>query len=382
MAGDPFVDNGTVSSQRPLRAVPGRYPPGATHLDAAVDTLVRCHAALGRAPSEAEAAVCLLRRLWGRWGNTPVERPGWRSYVAVDGSPFELSAAWNGDGPAEVRVTVEATADPPTPEGNQEAGWEYLRGLSRHPGAATARVLALEDLFRPQTPHDRCWIMHGMASRPGADPLFKVYLDPDARGAAEAPSVLDEAMDRLGVRAAWQGLRGWLDEHGGSGRIGSLALDLADTDDARVKVYVQHAGLDWADIDRQAAVARGHVPGAFSAALEEITGTEVPPHKPPVTCFAFHRGVGVPTAATLYIPMPAGVPESDARRRSAAFMRRSGLDSAAYLAFLAAATGDGEGVRALQNFVAYRPAAPGGRPRFACYVAPGLYRLEHHHHHH
>ncbi|MFC4564149.1 tryptophan dimethylallyltransferase family protein [Nocardiopsis mangrovi] len=372
--GDPFVGSGPLSRRHPLRPASDRYPRGTTVLEAAVDKTGRCLSALGRPPAEARALAALITDVWGVWADAPVATPAWRCYAAADGSPFELSASWTGND-VELRVTGEALADPPGPAANQELAWAHLRGIAGRPGVDLGQVLALEDLFRSDEPREHYWMMHGVAVRPGADPLFKVYLDPHVGGSEHAGDVIDEAMARLGMGAAWRRTLDHTGAFGGPGRIGSLALDLTDPERARAKIYLQYPDHDARAIDSQAAIAAGHVPGAFAAALRTITGHSAPPFgKPPVTCFAFRKGRSVPAAATLYVPMIPEFPDDEsARDRTAAFLSREGIDPGPYAAFLESLADLPLAETRNQNFIAYHPAPPGTTPRFSCYVAPGLY---------
>ncbi|WP_285761432.1 tryptophan dimethylallyltransferase family protein [Nocardiopsis ansamitocini] len=372
--GDPFVTSGPPSRHHPLRLASDRYSPDTTLVEAAVDKLSRCHAGLGLSPERARAAADLLTEVWGPRGRLPIGRPRWRCYVSIDGSPFELSASWRGTD-VEVRITVEALADPPEPAANQDFAWDYLRGLAGRPGVDVGRVLALEDLFRSPAPREHYWMMHGVAWRSDAEPLFKVYLDPHVNGSEHAPAIIDEAMARLGLSNAWQATLAHAAPLGGPGRIGALALDLTDPARARAKVYLQYADLDAATIDRQAEIAPSHVPGAFEAALGTILGHTRPPFaKPPVTCFAFRQGMPAPTAATLYVPMiPEFVEDAAARDRTAAFLDGVGIDPIPYVSFLSSIADRPLHETGNQNFIAYEPAPPGGTARFSGYAAPGLY---------
>ncbi|WP_133740289.1 tryptophan dimethylallyltransferase family protein [Actinorugispora endophytica] len=372
--GDPFVVSGPLPRDHPLRLATDRYPPATSRLDAAADKLARCHKGLGLPSEQAADAARLLSEVWGPSADRPIGDPRWRCYISVDGSPFELSASWRG-GAAEVRISVEALADPPEPVANQAFGWDYLRGLAGRPGARVEHVLALEDLFRSAAPREHYWMGHGVAWPPGGDPLFKVYLDPHVGGPEHAPAVVGEAMERLGAGKAWRAALAHIDGHGGPGRIGALSLDLVDPERARAKVYLQYPDLDAEAIDRQAGIARGHVPGAFAAALRAILGGFDPPFaRPPVTCFAFRKGEARPVSAALYVPMvPPFADDAEARDRVAAFMRGVGVDPGPYASFLESLADRPLDGSRNQNFIAYEPAGPGREPRFSVYAAPGLY---------
>ncbi len=372
--GDPFVISGPLPRDHPLRLASDRYPPATSRIEAAADKLARCHEGLGLSGERAADAALLLAEVWGPSAGRAIGDPLWRCYISVDGSPFELSLSWR-DGTAQVRISIEALADPPEPTANQEFAWDLLRGLAGRPGTHVEHVLALEDLFRSSSPREHYWMGHGIAWPPGADPMFKVYLDPHVDGPERAPAVVEEAMERLGMREGWHATLAHIDGHGGPGRIGAFSLDLENPARARTKVYLQYPDLDGEAIDRQAEAAPSHVPGTFATALREILGRVGPPFaKPPVTCFAFRKGEDLPVAATLYVPMVQPLAhDAEARDRAAAFMRSVGADPGPYTSFLDSLADRPLSETRNQNFIAYEPARPGKGPRFSVYSAPGLY---------
>ncbi|MFC7328018.1 tryptophan dimethylallyltransferase family protein [Marinactinospora rubrisoli] len=357
----------------PLRPVSRRYRADLPLTEAALDTVRRCWDAAALPAPERAGALALLEWMCRSWGRTPLGGTAFRSTVAIDGSPFEPSIAWHGDD-VELRCSIESLGAVPTAAAGQTAGWELTRLLGAEFGAQAGPCLALAELFTVPEPRGLFTIWHGVAWRAGAAPLFKVYLDPQAGGPERAGPVLDEAMRRLGVRTAWRRLADHVGGIGGPGRIPvGLALDLAGAA-SRVKVYLGHAGADAAAIDRYAAVARGHVPGAFTEVLRATAGEGPRWPKQPVTVYEMTAGAEAPANATLYIPvLPAAGNDAVARDRMSAFIRSVGGDPAPYAAFLETVADRPLGETALHNFVSYRPAPPGGRPRFAAYLAPGLF---------
>ncbi|RCV54069.1 tryptophan dimethylallyltransferase family protein, partial [Marinitenerispora sediminis] len=352
-----------------------RYRADTSLTEAALDTVRRCWDALALPAPERAEALALLERLCDPWGHTPLDAVAVPATVAIDGSPFEPSVAWHGDR-TELRCSVETLGAAPAAAAGQAAGWALTRRLGTEFGVSVGRCLALEDLFTVAEPRGLFTIWHGVAWRPGADPLFKVYLDPQAGGPQRAGPVLDEAMRRLGAEAGWRALLEHVGGLGGAGRIPvGLALDLDDAASARIKVYLGHAGVDAAAIDRYASAARSHVPGAFAEVLRAVAGAEGPDWpKQPVTVYELTEGAAAPATATLYVPvLPAAGNDAAARDRMSAFVRSVGADPAPYAAFLAAVADRPLEETGLHNFVSYRPAPPGGRPRFAAYLAPGLF---------
>lgn len=369
-------DTGVVAEMvgRPLRFDSPRYRPTDGYADVACDKIERASTLLGVCDTERKEMLELVRELCGAWGELPIGNPPERAcWVSIDGMPFEISFAW-ADNATELRLSLESPSHPGTAIARQRDGMAFTRSLASRSGVSIERYLAVEDLFTNPDPQGFFALSHGVAWRRGGHPLYKVYLNPAIAGREQSAARTEEAMIRLGLERPWQALA---DHLGGVDNIArqpaALALDLSDAPAARCKVYLAHSGITADAIDAQAAVARDHVPGSFVRALAAVTGHREPSgwHKPPVTCWGFDSTQPLPTAV-LYLPLIPGHPDdATARDRVSDFIRSEGTDPAPYAAALDTLADRPLGESRTQNFLSYRG---GPQPRFAVYVAPGVYR--------
>lgn len=283
------------------------------------------------------AAAAELDSLLGPWADRPIgEDCSYPSFVSRDGFPVEFSVSWRCGRP-ELRVLFEPGGDAPTAWAAQEAGRALTRSLSTRPGVSVERYLAVEDLFVVDDPESfRPTVWHSMSYRPGAAPGYKVYLNPQARGVPAVPEVMRAAMSRLGLAGAWDWVARSYDALAEAGhQLEFFALDLADTPQARVKVYFRHVGL--VDLDEVASLARRHDPGLLEPAYRDVYGSPALPDNEPMTCLAFRSGVDVPDEANVYLRLPgAARDEEEAADRVAAVLRRYGVDPGWHRAVAAA----------------------------------------------
>ncbi len=185
--------------------------------------------------------------------DTPLTaRPRW-SAIGDDASPFEWSFV-PGRAP-DVRLLVEAQADPASPPAYWEAAQRLTRWCVDRRGARTARLSAVEDLYAPTDPlaYHAAW--HGFEFSEGSPPRVKIYLNPAAQGSGHAPAVVAETLDRLGCRAALSTLAPVLARHPSI----HCSLDLAAGDDARVKLYARVRSRE--ELDATYRLGRSAEPG-------------------------------------------------------------------------------------------------------------------------
>ena len=133
----------------------------------------------------------------------------------------------------------------------------------------------VQDLFLGGTPEGAFAVWSSVVFARGRRPLFKTYLNLQARGRALAPALVDEALDCLGIHGAWSSLskaatrRGpYLDE------LKYLALDLLPNQ-ARVKVYVHHHSATPADLEAACEASANHVPGRARDFAPAVIGPSI-----------------------------------------------------------------------------------------------------------
>ncbi|HLL53908.1 MAG TPA: tryptophan dimethylallyltransferase family protein [Myxococcaceae bacterium] len=325
--------------------------------------------------SDTQKMVRVLEDMIEPWGNWEIkETPHWFSDVCADGSPIEFSIALDGQEP-EVRVLVEALAEEATLEAHQRSARVLTERLAREYGASIDRVKQLEDLFLPENPQGGWAMMHAVMFRRGEAPDFKVYLNPEAQGVEKAPEIMREAFRRLGFEKAWASVEKFASRGFEHDRLVYLSLDLADHEQARIKVYFRHYEATAAELDQAMSIARGHATGLAEAFSRDVSGhTGAFSSQPLVTCLSFTKCDDErPANATLYVPLwTCSANDAVTRLRIRSSLLSRGLPVAAYDSALQTMARrpleDGNGIH---TYAAFR--TQNGRPRITSYWSAELY---------
>jgi DMATS type aromatic prenyltransferase len=301
------------------------------------------------------------------------EAPAFASDVVDDHTPFELSLAIGGTAP-ELRMLVETMSG----DSSLAARWHAARALGRrlrdHHGADLRRLDQIADLFEPRHDHGLLAMWYAASFRPDHAPEWKVYVDLRAQGSERSRAVLEQALDRLGLAAAYPrlmraaGARDLLDE------LMYFSLDLADHDHARVKVYFRHHHAALGDLERVIDSAGGAEAGEVSAFCATVLGHTGPYRaRPVVSCWAFTAG-SEPSGAALYAPIAYYVrDDAEARARILRWMDRVEVEPGGYERALAAfARRPLESGVGMHSYVSFK--RDHGLPRVTAYLAPEAYR--------
>ena len=221
-------------------------------------------------------------------------------------------------------------------------------------------------------------LWHSVVFSTGRPPSFKVYLNPQARGAAHAQSLVEEALQRLGLSSAWPTLsrsalrRGpFLDE------LKYFALDLASGPYARVKIYSRHHGAAPEDLELACSEAQNYVRGeALDFALTMRGGNDPLLARAPFTCSALVGDcAGRPLWTTVYIPVCAYArDDAKIRTRVGEYLMRKGLDSRLYQSIISGYANRSldRGV-GMQSWTALRSSEK--RPRLTVYLSTEAARV-------
>lgn len=309
------------------------------------------------------------------WGQQPLgSRPRYRSNVADDEAPFEFSVGLS-DGPPEVQFYVEAQGEPPTVTSNMRAGRALVGRLGLHLGADLTRLHAIEDLFLPPEPQGPFTIWVGATCVLGKAPHLKVYLNPGVRGAEAAPTLITDAMTRLGFARAWERVQSVMSENGRD-EVGILSLDLAEGSEARVKLYVRHYGGRIEDVHRLASTASDYSALDVDSFYDALAAGDGPFYaKPPITELAFtSRSPAAPSSVTVEFPIGKYAASDEvARLRIGDCLRRFGLSASQYDPVIQAfATRPLAKAQGIQAHVTLRRLS--NRARIAVYFASDAYR--------
>ncbi|HEY3708079.1 MAG TPA: hypothetical protein VGL64_01790 [Amycolatopsis sp.] len=244
------------------------------------------------------------------------------SYVSGDGFPAEMSVNWSGASP-ELRVLFDslgnaASAGPAVPKNTAETRARAARRWGR-----------IDEAFTPAAGHPSpAPLWHSVAWRPPERFVHKTYFglyvweDHERRQAA-----VDEAMHRLGLAGAWADARRRIESADGKREIEFFAVDLADGEDARVKIYYRNHNTDLAELDRVASVALHHDSAAATAAYRMLTGGRTEAGEAALSCLAFRSGLDRAAEATTYLRLPSLTSgDQEAVGRTADLLRHEGVD--------------------------------------------------------
>jgi len=291
-----------------------------------------CYAA--RFGDETANIVSTFRSLISPWGYQDRERPtGWVSDISDDNTPIEFSVAIAGER-VEVRVLFEPQADEPTIAAHRVAGIEFNERLKREFGANLDRFDKLRDLFLPEGMEGPFGVWSSAVFSRGQAPAFKAYLNPQARGPENAPELVREGLARLGLAHCWPSLERSVMRRGPElDELKYFALDLTNSAEARVKIYVRHHACTPEDLEAGASAADSYVADEtldFARAMRGSSDRLIA--RAPFTCSSF---VGTrqdhPVATTIYVPVCAYANDDAAvLDRVRHYMDERGMDWSAY----------------------------------------------------
>lgn len=234
------------------------------------------------------------------WADRTIDRPAFKSDITDDSSPYEFSVAFDGRTP-ELRLLVEAQGHEGTELDRWNAGWRLSEQLAQNFGASLVRARRVASIFEPKVQGLAFSLWHAASFR-SAQPGFRVYFNPLAKGRAQAmPSVLT-ALKTLGMAGA----AAWMKDRFARGEHKPLyfSVDLSDGPTARCKVYLAHPAANAERIESLISGHGGHQPGDIGAFCHSMTGSEGPwAQRPPLTCLAFREGSDAPYTVTFHVPI-------------------------------------------------------------------------------
>lgn len=303
----------------------------------------------------------------------PPAPPRW-SGVTDDCTPIEFSTSFDAGG-TRVRFLIEAQDDPASPASYWAAG----ERLSTHQATMTdvglEPMLAISDLFLPTDPNALFAIWHAMEFRKDGPPLCKVYFNPAARGRDAARTLVLAALDRLGFGHASDELLKLLN---GNDVITHLAIDLASTARARVKVYARHFRAAPVDFDRRAEAIGADGGLDFADVCGIICrSADVLWQRPVVTCYHLTAAdLEGPAGMTLYLPLyPYTSSDHVAAERITALLLQAGFDAQIYRSIADRLIAGRHGPDGLHTYVSYKRSAGGsGEGQVTAYFSPSLFQ--------
>jgi hypothetical protein len=319
--------------------------------------------------TDVERAIDVCQVLCASYGDrNALDTPRW-SGLTDDCSPFEFSIAIGNNRRPELRMVSEAQKDPPSPEKYWEAGKQLCKELSRRYSASVECLERVIDLFHPSD-HVYFSMLHGVVFRPGSSPLFKVYLNPKAKGKNRTREIVRSAVDKLGHMDAWLQVASSMREHD---ELQFFSLDLDSSDQARSKIYLRHRFCTPADLEHALAVVNDSIPGDATTFSRALLGRVAVLPRPALTMYTFIPGRGLPKQPAIHLAVfPYGGSDAAMRDRISSLLTGYGLPTKTYLRCL-----DALAVRPLQdeigihNYVSFQ--RQNGMPRITVYLSPRIY---------
>jgi hypothetical protein len=327
-------------------------------------------------PAQEAAAFITFAKLTQPWlRKISSDVPVWPSDITDDHSPFEFSISLE-PGRREVRMLVEAQDERMAEHRGWAPALELTRALAREPAVSLARFERIRELFAPDPNIPaRFSLWHAATIDDSGAVLYKVYLNPQVLGAAAAPGLVREALELLGIPEAWHSIEALLAVSAGRNEILYFALDLADTPDARVKVYVGHHGVRTAALEQQLAFFRTYDPGDATWLSRTLTDSEGPfCERPVLSCLSFAEASPDPQV-TLHFPVRCYVRDDGVvvDRLERALEAPSG--AALGKATRGYAERDLSAGRGLVTYVSIRRSLHEG-PRVTAYLSPEAYKVQ------
>jgi DMATS type aromatic prenyltransferase len=299
---------------------------------------------LGVSRSLSDEALQVFRLLSASWSEKPLGRaPAWQTDITDDGTPFEFSVAFDGGTP-KLRMLVEAQEAPMTLTSSWAAGQRLNQRLSQMPNVDMERFNRVSELFAPvEGVSARYALWHAAVLAADQPTMHKVYLNPQVRGPQPAMGLVIEALRRLEMRAAADYVSARTASPIG-GQCLYFSLDLSKDPNARVKIYLAHAGARAEDIENALAGTKDHVAGDGQQWILQLLRSSGPfQHRPILTCLSFMAS-GTAPSATLHVPIRDYiVNDSDSIDRACGLLNGT----------------DGGSLRAAVNAFALRPLASG-----------------------
>ncbi|MGW0895035.1 tryptophan dimethylallyltransferase family protein [Saccharopolyspora gloriosae] len=297
--------------------------------------------------------LAMLAKLLGKENSRPLSMvPAWPSDVADDHTPAEFSLAVDNSGRCRIRMLGET---PPSGGSSLDPGAAValLEELAETYGLPLDRFNAVRDLFLPEDPSGQFTLWFSFIFAPDGPPAIKVYLNPLVSGRERSGELVAEGLSRLGLTGAYDTIRENALLRGELDQFTFFAVDISDSPQARVKVYLSHH----AATAEAAARAAKAVPGVDPQQVIDFcrhTGGDADyfEGRPLISSYAFSGDdTAIPSNYSIYVPIRSYVPDDEvARERVWRALRHQGLDTAIFEQALSAVAprplGDGAGLLA------------------------------------
>lgn len=321
-----------------------------------------------------QQAVAVFRMLADSWAEMPLSTPPRWSGLGADASGCDVSMVLDGVR-SEIRVTVEAQDDPPSPQAYWNAAMRLSETLETRCGADLERLRALEDIFRPLHPDAPGVLWHGAVFQKGEAPWFKVYLHLMALGRHNGRSTARSALARLGLEKSWPFIESRLEA---GDELLFLSFDLVPAAEGRVKIYIRHAEATAATLHRAAQVPGEDRSGDVGRFVDELMGgAERIIRRGALTSMQLKRGSTAPVHTSTHVRLYPHCAAADSvlLTRLRSVLRRLEIPSAPYESALSALTSHTPDTEAAHGWASIQWRQQ--RPSVTVYLSPRLYFRQH-----
>jgi DMATS type aromatic prenyltransferase len=335
--------------------------------------MTRLMRALGQDAGLARALAVARVLAKGWFDRESLPWPAWPSDITDDHSPFEFSLAFN-ESSEIVRILTEPQAPlEPSLVASWRAAAEVHEDLATHWRAGFANYDKVADLFAPRVGSSaRFCVWHAGILGGARPPHFKIYLNPAIHGSDDANAVLMAALARLGVDELWATYASRALTRGALDAPIYFSLDLLDSGDARIKIYIAHRAATSFDVARILETNAGFDERSVRRWCREFMGGSGPfEARPPITCFALRQGALDLHSTTLHLPVRCYLEDDlEIARRASQFLNLP--QRVRYMRALTALSDrpleSGAGV---QTYISLRPSP--GKEALTAYLAPQVY---------
>jgi DMATS type aromatic prenyltransferase len=317
----------------------------------------------------AGAAVAMLDALRPTLGDREVAAAPLWSGVCDDASPYEFSVAMRAGAAPDLRLLLEAHAQPASVERYWSAAERLNAALEREFGLSLETWRRIEPLFRPGNADAFFAMYHGLEFRSDGRRLVKLYVNPAASG-RDGWDVVADAADALGVGVACRALRRRIPAHA---RIMLLSIDLADAGRSRFKAYVRYFGASVHELASAYEAGRTALPGDVGTFIDTMTGGKTALCERPVfVTYHLEPDRQEPMHVVLAVPVfPYSPDDVVARQRVLDLLARFEICSEPYRAALATFSQSAQPTVGLHSYVSLQRETQGAR--ITTYFSPLLY---------
>jgi hypothetical protein len=192
-----------------------------------------------------------LAPLMHQWGSQLIgNEPKAFSDIVGDQFPLEFSVNFY-EGSATVRMLLEAQTYPRTLLSNWHLAMKICDLIGEKTNATFAHLNTIKDLYKPgENSNSSFSVWFAVDFNATRQINYKIYLNPQINGLEHSKPLVQQTMQRLGLAQSWQLLNDKWFSFRPQDTIKYLSVDLCDSLDPRIKVYIEHKDAHADDLDQ------------------------------------------------------------------------------------------------------------------------------------